>query len=266
MLILAAKIISTVVIVLGLSGVAEFVGPALAGLLSALPLGVALVFFFLGIQQGPEFLVQAATYTIAGLVATLCFNLVYWYVARRAHRLQFLKATGAALVGYLAAALIVTSMHFNLAGAVGFMAAAAVLSIILMRNHADTQIVERVRMTWQALVLRSAIAIAVVVAITGIAGLIGPKWSGLLAGFPMTLFPLMIIMHFSYSTQHVFTVIKGYPYGLPSIVIFVLVAAVSFGPLGVYLGTGLALLSSLVWPVTFLFGSRYANARRQRSA
>ena len=80
---LIAKILSTVFAVLGLSAIAERAGPAVAGTLAGMPLGAAIVYFFVGVEQGPDFVTAAAPYTIGGFAATLCFNLAYWVVSSR---------------------------------------------------------------------------------------------------------------------------------------------------------------------------------------
>ena len=68
---LFAKILSTVVVVLGLSAIAERAGPTLAGILAGVPLGMAIIFFLFGIQQGPEFVSRSASYALGGLGDTV---------------------------------------------------------------------------------------------------------------------------------------------------------------------------------------------------
>ncbi|MDA4844314.1 hypothetical protein [Hoeflea poritis] len=247
MSLLAAKIVSTIVIVLGLSGIAERAGPALAGTLAGLPLGVAIVFFFIGIEQGPMFIADAAAYTIGGFAATLCFNLGYWLVSSRVHRHRFASAIGGGLLAYLIAAVAITQLPLNVWTATLLVAIVAGLSILAMRGHENTVIGSRVKMTWLVVAARAGVAVGVVVAVTGVAAAIGPRWSGLLAGFPIMLFPLLIILQFSYSPEDAYTVIKSFPYGLPSLVVFVLCAWAVFVPLGVPLGFVVSLLASMVW-------------------
>ncbi|MEX3009485.1 hypothetical protein [Hoeflea sp. TYP-13] len=260
MTLLLAKILSTILIVLVLSSIAERAGPALAGTLAGIPLGVAIVFFFIGIEQGPYFVTDAAPYTIAGFAATLCFNLAYWFVSSRVHRYQFAAATVSALIFFLIVAFATTQISLNVWSATLLVAVVAVLSMIAMRSHDETKIDKRLKMTWIVMALRAGIAVAVVLAVTGLAQTIGPEWAGLLAGFPITLFPLLIIMHISYSAEDAGTVLKAFPYGLPSLVVFVLCAWAVFEPLGVPLGFIVSLMVSVLWLVAlFVLKSRWRD-------
>ncbi|WP_136656856.1 hypothetical protein [Nitratireductor sp. XY-223] len=252
MSLLIAKIVSTTIVVLGLSGIAERAGPALAGTLAGLPLGVAIVFFFIGIEQGPDFIVEAAAYTIGGFAATLFFNLGYWVISSRVRNHRFTLAIAGALLAYAIAAVAIAAVPLNVGSATVLVAVTAGISLFAMRSHGNTRIENRVRMTWLVMAARAGVAVAVVVTVTGIAATIGPRWSGLLAGFPITLFPLLIIMQFSYTPEDAYTVIKAFPYGLPSLVIFVLCAWLFFIPLGVPIGFIASLFVSVLWPIGYL--------------
>ncbi|MEM9104603.1 MAG: hypothetical protein AAGC96_03020 [Pseudomonadota bacterium] len=244
--------LSTVVAVLGLSAIAERAGPAVAGTLAGMPLGVAIVYFFVGIEQGPSFVTEAAPYTIGGFAATLCFNLGYWFVATRVHRHGLVLAMITAPLIFLLASFGLTLVTLTMWSAIGLVACFAVLSLVAMRNHQSTRIDNRLRMTWQLLAFRAGMAVIVVLIITGLADLIGPRWAGLLAGFPITLFPLLIVIHLSYSPEDASSIVKSFPQGLPALVIFVLCAWAVFEPLGVLLGMTVSLLVSLLW-LTALF-------------
>ncbi len=237
---------------LGLSAVAERAGPAVAGTLAGMPLGVAIVYFFVGIEQGPFFVTEAAPYTIGGFAATLCFNLGYWIFSARARRHGFALALVFAPLIFLLASFALTLLTLTMWSAIALVACLAVLSVVAMRGHQSTRIDNRLRMTWQLLAFRAGMAVAVVLAITGLAGIIGPRWAGLLSGFPITLFPLLIVIHLSYSAQDASSIVKSFPQGLPALVIFVLCAWAVFEPLGVPLGMTVSLLAALLW-LTALF-------------
>ena len=249
---LIAKILSTVLAVLGLSAIAERAGPAVAGMLAGMPLGVAIVYFFVGIEQGPDFVMAAAPYTIGGFAATLCFNLAYWLVSSRVRNHGFALSVTIAPLVFLAASYAMTFLSLSMWSAIALVAGLSLVSLVAMRNHQARRIDNRLRMTWQLLSLRAGMAVAVVLAVTGFAGAIGPRWAGLLAGFPITLFPLLIIIHLSYSAGDAGSIIKTFPQGLPALVIFVLCAWAVFVPLGVPLGMAVSLLASLSW-LTGLF-------------
>ena len=252
MTLLIAKILSTVLIVLGLSSIAERAGPALAGVLAGFPLGVAIVFLFIGIEQGPYFITEAAAYTVGGFAATLCFNLAYWFISSRVRSHGFLVSILGSLMIFLLAAWLIAQLPLTVWTATLLVAVVAAISILLMRGHDETRIGVAIKMTWPVIAFRAAIAVAVVLAVTGAAAAIGPKWSGLLAAFPITLFPVLIIIQFSYSVEDAATVIQAFPFGMPSLVVFVICAWATFEPLGVPLGFVVSIMASALW-LTGLF-------------
>ncbi|MCP4999666.1 MAG: hypothetical protein GY933_13235 [Hyphomicrobiales bacterium] len=223
----------------------------MAGTLAGVPLGVAIVFFFVGVEQGPYFVTDAAPYTIGGFAATLCFNLAYWFFSSRVRTYRFAISAGGALGAFVAAGFVLTLVTLNVWSATLLVALLALLSILAMRSHNATTIDKSLQMTWMVLAMRAGIAVAVVLAITGLAEAIGPKWAGVLAGFPITLFPLLIVLHISYSAEDANTVLKAFPYGLPALVVFVLCAWAVFERLGVPLGFAVSLMTSLLWLTAF---------------
>jgi hypothetical protein len=259
-------VLSTIIAVLGLSAIAERAGPAVAGTLAGMPLGVAIVYFFVGIEQGPQFVVAAAPYSLGGFAATLCFNLCYWLVARRARRHRFLLAMTAAPLGFLLAASGLASLPLTVWSGTLLVGVLAGLSLLIMGKQPSRRIGHRLRMTWQLLALRAGMAATVVLVITGIAEAIGPKWAGLLAGFPITLYPLLIIIHINYSAEDATTIVKAFPLGLPALIIFVLSAWAVFEPLGVPLGMTISMLASLLWLVGFFVLKTRVKAMQDRPA
>ena len=72
---------------------------------------------------------------------------------------------------------------------------------------------------------------------TGIAGVIGYKWAGLFSAFPSTLFPLLLIIHYTYGVDSVRSIIQNVPRGQFSMIIFGLCVYFSFPIFNVYIGT-----------------------------
>ena len=100
----------------------------------------------------------------------------------------------------------------------------------------------------------AALAAAIVLAITEAADFIGPEWSGLLVGFPVTLFPVLVIIHLNYSTEDTYSILKSFPVGVPSLVIFAICAQYTFVALGVVAGFLVSMAAALLWQVgVFVF-------------
>ena len=72
------KIAVTLMVVIGLSWVAEHVSPKLAGILAGYPHGIAIVLYFIGVEQGVDFAARAAIYAIGGLAANVVLSYVYF--------------------------------------------------------------------------------------------------------------------------------------------------------------------------------------------
>jgi hypothetical protein len=85
--------------------------------------------------------------------------------------------------------------------------------------------------------MRALFAASIILLITGIAKLVGPTWSGLFSAFPTTLFPLMLIVHFTYDKKHVHTIIKNVPVGIFSLVLYSLAVSIVYPLYGIYWGT-----------------------------
>lgn len=76
--------------------------------------------------------------------------------------------------------------------------------------------------------------------------------AGLLAGFPFTMYPLLVLMHFGYGPAMVTIMIKHYPVGPGSLMVYAAVVALSYAPLGIYRGTALGFVVATIYLPAFL--------------
>ncbi len=70
-------------IVLGISMIAERVSPRVAGIISGAPLGALISYYFLGIEQGIDFVTESIPHAIAGMSGVLVFVSVFHAVSSR---------------------------------------------------------------------------------------------------------------------------------------------------------------------------------------
>jgi hypothetical protein len=91
------------------------------------------------------------------------------------------------------------------------------------------------------------VSTGIVLILTGAAGLIGPDWSGLLSGFPVVTFPLLMIIHLRHGDEAVATIARNYPYGLVSLVIFTLTVSYAYPHMGMNAGTLLGFLTATIY-------------------
>ncbi|MFH1985590.1 MAG: hypothetical protein ABIL58_27455 [Pseudomonadota bacterium] len=250
-LIVLLKIGVTLAMVVALSVVAEHVSPRVAGVLSGYPLGSAIALFFIGLEIGPGFAADSAVYTTAGLVGTLCFVYVYYRTAVRCRRWEIAAASAAATGGYAAAIGLLQTVHLTKPMAVVLPVVATVAFAVLFRRIPDSRIDRPVRLTFRVLVLRAALATLILLAVTGAAHWVGPRWAGLFSAFPTTLFPLILIIHVSYGRNHVYTIVKNFPRGLGALICYTLVVSLAYPALGLYVGTAAAFAAATGYLVSF---------------
>ena len=235
------KIAVAVLMVLGLSTLAERVSPRFAGVFSGFPLGAAISLFFIGYEVGPEFAARAAVFSTLGLTATLCFAYGYYLGARRAGGRSAGAGIAAGLAGglggYFLAVLALEQAHVGLWTAALVTTGAILVSDRMFRQVTDAVIASRPRTGLVTTFVRGAFAGGVVLAVTASAQWVGPRWAGLFAAFPTTLLPFLVIIHYCYRPEHVNTILKNLPRGLFSLVVYCSSVALLYPRLGVVLGT-----------------------------
>jgi hypothetical protein len=239
-----AKMAVAVVMVVGLSVLAEAVSPRIAGILSGYPLGAAITLFFMGFEISPEFAAQSAIYTLPGLVATQVF--AYGYYLMSATSVSRSKSAGmlCGALGGLGACILATWgfrwITLNRWWAALLAAGSIIVFDRLFRQVVNVRIQKRVPLIGAVLFLRCLIAGVFVVAITSTAKLVGPRWAGLFAAFPITMLPFVLIIHHSYEVQHVHAILKNVPRGIGALLAYALAVSIFYPGSGIGWGTLIA--------------------------
>ena len=235
--ILIAKIAVTMIAVIGLSLIAEHLSARVAGILAGYPHGIAIVLYFIGIEQGTGFAAEASIYAIGGLGANVLLAYVYYRLCSAPGLVNVLVAAGASLAAFLAFAALLNRLEINQLLAVLITLVMIILVAVLMRRAVNVKVEPRVGISHLDVLMRALLATLIVLAITGAARAIGPDWSGLLAGFPVVTFPLLLIIHFHHGHPPIATMVKNYPLGLISLVVFTLTVSLAFPAWGMNWGT-----------------------------
>jgi hypothetical protein len=68
----------------------------------------------------------------------------------------------------------------------------------VFRRIPNVKIRQRIRLGVNVALLRAVFAALVILAITTMAGAVGPRWAGLFSAFPITMLPLLVIVQFTY--------------------------------------------------------------------
>lgn len=241
-MILALKLILTPLLVGGSALVARRWGPTIGGWIIALPLTSGPVLAFLAVDHGSAFASSAAVGSLAGLAAIAGFSVVYDRLARRAGPVACLVggavaffATGLVLEPVLGAPVAVVSVIV-----VAAIAAAARLIPSSGVSHPPVPYPR-----WD-LPARMIVATALVLGITSFAPLLGPRWSGLVATYPVYISVLTAFTHHHAGRIAGADVLAGLLSGLYGTVAFyvvVYVAVVPVGPLFAFAGAVVAALA-----------------------
>lgn len=264
MFLLVSKIGITVAFVFALTWIAERVHPTVAGILSGFPLGIALTLYFFGLEQGPSFAAASATATIAAFAANIASFYCYGLLILKKQAGPLLASLGG-LLAFMAVAFALSftpaanSLYLALAIAVG----SIFLFQALQKDFVGGAIAKRQPLTVTSILVRSGSAAATVVLITWLAHSIGVKWSGLLAGFAITAFPFLVLIHFTYGRDVAIAIIQKYPLGIGSLIVYCVGITQFYESQGINLGTVYSLLYSIAY---LLLLATYLQWQKKRAA
>jgi hypothetical protein len=188
MLALKLVITPTLVLVASLSG--RRWGETVGGWLVGLPLTSGPVIFFLALDQGTAFAVQAAAGSLAGTGAQACFALAY---VRVAERRSWPSALAAGSLAFAGAAAVLQVLALSAVTLFPMAVTALTLALVAMPARKSRSVVSAPP-AWD-IPARMLVATLLVLAITAAAGLIGSRLSGLLATFPIFATVLAVFAH-----------------------------------------------------------------------
>ena len=252
MVLLLIKLAVTILVVVGLSLIAEKVSPKVAGVLAGYPLGSSIVLFFFGAEHGAQFAANAAIYMAAGLVGELIFLFCYFKTSAFAKSKQDITTPSlGALGGFFISVWLIHFIHLNALVAILIFFTAIIIFGYLFRTIPDVRITEKIKLPPIVVLLRGILAAGIVLIITGIARMIGPTWAGLLGAFPTTLFPLILIIHWTYGKEYAHTFIKHVPRGLGSLLIYLICVITLYPFWGVYWGTAASLGAATIYLIIY---------------
>jgi hypothetical protein len=237
-----AKIIVTVLLILALAWVAEKASPRIAGILSGYPIGTALVLFFYGLQSGPEFAVATVPYNLLGHASALAFAYCYFLGARSSSGRVVLLSSILAMAGYGLVAVGLSYLQLPVAGGVVVSAVSIALFSFLFRKAPNHVIHKKVSYTLPMVVFRISISTVLVLVVTALAQTVGVKWAGLFSAFPLAVFPVVLLIHITYGHEQARTVLKNFPRGLWTVLIYSVTVSLTYGRFGVYWGTAIGYL------------------------
>jgi len=223
MSVLAAKILLAPSFVIAASLAARRFGARVGGLVGGLPVVAGPILLVFALSHGRAFAAQAAAGTLLGIVSLLAFIVVYSHLASRASwAISLVLGWGAFFA--MTGALSTVSVGPDLALAIVLVAIAGTLLVLPSVRG------ERLRPAsppaWD-LPVRGLSALALVLALTALAGQLGAKLSGLLAPFPVIASVLAVFTHAQHGEDDLLRIMRGFVLGLVAYALFCFALAVS---------------------------------------
>ncbi len=249
-LIFCIKIFVAMAMVVTLSLVAEKVSPRVSGIIAGYPLGAAITLFFYGLEINPDFASESAFYTLLGLIASQSFVFIYYKASRYCTRFSVLISSVFSIFGYLFISYILRLFNLTKPSIIVLTLISLISFIFLFRSIENVKIDKKISLSNKVIFARAGIAASIVILITSAAKLVGVEWAGFFSAFPITLFPLILIVHISYDKEHVHTIIKNFPVGLGALIIYSLSVYKVYPIWGIYIGT----VVSFIMATVYLFG------------
>ena len=225
-------------------------GPAVGGWLAGLPIVAGPVLVFYALEQGATFAAAAAHATLAGLVATVAFAIVYAHLSTR------LPWYACMALGWFVFAAVVVALYALQPGLVLsllLLIAATVFGGRLL-NRAPAFAASARQATPSGdipppgdLPIRLIATATLVLVLTGLAARLGPAWSGLLNAFPVLTTIVAVFSHIQRGTAAAVAFLKGYLQAIVGFGLFCVVMAIGLEPLGLGWALAAALAAQLAW-------------------
>lgn len=226
---LVVKLLLTPLLVGVASLAARRWGPAVGGLLVALPLTSGPVAFFLAVDPGPAFAVATMSGALVGVVAICGFAAGYAAVGPRRGAWAGLAAASA---GFAVAGIALQPVLDAPVGALFALAVGAAAVTLRLLPAARARSAPRRPPRWD-IPARMVVGTAIVVAVTGVAVALGPRLSGLVATFPVYVAVLAVFGQLREGPAAAIDVLRGLLVGLVGTAAFYVVVAVGLVPLGI---------------------------------
>lgn len=241
MILLAAKLLLSPLGVVAVSWTGRRWGMAVAGVVGGFPVVCGPILLVETLLHGRDFGADAAAGALLGLAALTAFVVVYGRVAALAGPLPSVLCGWAAFllcVGALSTVSPPPALSLALVGA-GF-----AFGLRLLPPAPETTPAAATP-SWWDLPARALAALALLLALTGVSGALGPHLSGLLAPFPIITSVLAVFTHGHGGTAPLILLLRSFLIGFYSFAGFCFTVAVALPALTAAAAFGLASLVAI---------------------
>jgi len=214
-------------------------GAEVSGLLVGLPLTSGPIVLLLSLEHGTHFGSQVALATLIGLIGVSAFCVGYGSVAGT---FPWYWATLIGWIAYGVAAWSLARLAVSVAPLLMIVTMTLVASYaVLPRKTTSSQ--PSKRGSWE-IPLRMLTAMLMVLSVTGLAGVLGARWSGVLSPFPAYATITTAFTHQAQGSGEAILVLRGILIGSLTFAVFFAIVALTLDSLGIGAAFGSALLAA----------------------
>ncbi|KRE13505.1 hypothetical protein ASE63_18740 [Bosea sp. Root381] len=242
-------------IVVSCSLIAERSGPLVAALIATLPISLGPVYVFLALDHDAAFIADAALGSMASTVANGCLFLVY---VLRAQKHATLASLGPALLVWLVAVFALYWLEPSFWTLLGLTLAVFIGAHLAVRPYLAARSARPAEPPWFAIPLRALCVAALAGTATTASAHVGGVWSGVLAGLPIVMSSLVLILQPRIGGPAAAAVIANSVIALLGFGLAISVVHLAAVPLGSWPALGVGLLICVVWNLGLMALSRRA--------
>lgn len=227
-------------------------GPAVSGILVAIPIVLGPILLIITIEHGEAFGADTATSSLLALVALAVYVVVF---ERTGRTRRWQVATLAGWVAFLAVALALSNLDAT--PVVALVAAIGAFALVLYATPPPaTAAGERTPPPAWDLPARAVTTAVLIVALTGAAGELGPALAGALAPFPVATTVVAAFVLAQDGPAAATDMLRGFLRGIFGTVAFTFLVAVLIEPLGTAAAFAIGLAGTFVVQLVALGAQR----------
>jgi len=231
-----------------LSIFAEKLGTKIGGAIAGIPATMVVALFFIGYTQTPEIASQSTT--IIPLIIGINSLFILSYVALSKLRLNFFLALFISLFWWFTLSFIFVLIKFNnfFYSIIGFILLISFCYYIFEKKlNIISQGKKKIKYTLSQIIFRAVISGLVIAFAVLMAKISGPLLGGVFASFPALAVALILITHFKHGFLFTLALLKNFVIvGSINVLFFVIAIRYTYLYLGLFTGTIIALLISLI--------------------
>lgn len=218
-------------------------GTKVAGILGGMPVVAGPIVVLLALEQGQSFGIQAATTAIISVVPLLVFGVIYCWVSLKFN--WFVSIIGAAL-SWLAVANVLLIFTLDVPMALGITFIGLSIAPLLLPNILPPQNLANKSNDLKWRLIAGAV---LTLTVTQSALLLGERWSGMLAVFPVIGSVLAVFTHQALGAEYVTLLYRGLMRGLYSLAIFFCILALGWVNFSFWSSVTMAIIAAILMQV-----------------